>query len=147
MHHKHFVRTLESALALQQAGKVEEARKLYAQARGAAPRVFDCWHLSGALAFQTGRLDEAIQFLTRARQLEPQNAACKLFLGMALADAGRFAEAEKPLRTAVEKFPHNQEAWLNLARTLRALGRPESDAAECERQAGIGPVTSVAVAV
>lgn len=135
MQHKQFARTLETALALQQSGDVEQARKLYTQIRRAAPRVFDCWYLSGALAFQTGRLDEAIEFLTRARQIDPQHAGCKLFLGMALADAGRFVEAEKPLRAAVEKFPHKAEAWFNLARTLRALPRPESEAAECERRA------------
>lgn len=140
MNLKQLTRTLESALALQQSGQHEEARKLYAQARRAAPRVFDCWHLSGALAFQTGRLEEAIEFLTRARQIEPQNAACKLFLGMALADAGRYAEAEKPLRAALEKYPGKSEAWLNLARTLRALNRPEEEALECERRAEDQPL-------
>jgi protein O-GlcNAc transferase len=135
MNQRKLQQTIESALALHQRGDLDEAARLYAQARRNAPQAFDAWHLAGALEFQRGHTAEAIELLNRARQLDPKSAPCKLFLGMALADSGRFADAEKPLRAALEKLPDQPEAWLNLARTLRALGRPAADAVGCLRKA------------
>jgi len=135
MNHRKLQRTLDTALALHQRGELAEAAKLYELACRTAPKVFDGWHLAGALAFQQGRTAEAVELLSTARRLDPASAPCKLFLGMALADLGRFEEAEKPLRSALEKLPAHPEAWLNLFRTLRALGRPAGDAINCLRRA------------
>ena len=135
MNPKNLRGTLDAAIALQHGGKLEDAARIYAQACRSAPQVFDVWYLAGTLAFQQGRLTEAIDFLNRARRLDPNSAPCKLFLGMALADAGQHAEAEKPLRAALEKLPRQPDAWLNLARSLRALGRPVEEAITWLRRA------------
>jgi predicted O-linked N-acetylglucosamine transferase (SPINDLY family) len=135
MNHQAIQRTLAAALALHQRGDHAEAAQLCEQACQAAPQVFDCWYLSGTLAFQQGRTAEAVELLNRARRLDPKSAPCKLFLGMALADLKRYAEAENPLRAALEKLPRHPEAWLNLARSLRSLGRPAGDVVACLRRA------------
>jgi tetratricopeptide (TPR) repeat protein len=134
MNSKKLQRSLEAAVALQNAGQFDEAERYYAQVRRSAPKLFDGWYLSGTLAFQRGgHLEEAVDYLTRALRLSAGSSRCKLFLGMALADLGRYAEAEKPLRSALEKHPNHPEAWENLADTLSALGRP-TEAADCLRR-------------
>jgi len=135
MNQRKLQQTLELGLAHHQRGEAEEAARLYAQVRQAAPRLFDGWHLAGALAYQQGRTAEAVELLSRARRLDPASAPCKLFLGMALADLGRFAEAESPLRSALQALPDHPEAWINLARTVQALGRPGREGVDCLRRA------------
>lgn len=135
MNQRKIQNTVQTALALHQRGDLAEAARLYDEVCRNAPRLFDGWHLSGALAFQQGRTTEAVERLQRARRIDPTSAPNKLFLGMALADLGQFAEAEKPLRAALEKFPEQGEGWLNLARCARALGRPAEDAIASLRRA------------
>jgi tetratricopeptide (TPR) repeat protein len=133
MNHKQLERTLNEACRLHRAGQLAEAVALYAQARRAAPMVYDCWYLAGTLELHRDCPAEAIPLLTRALQLArggPAAAQCRLFLGMAYADAGRPAEAVAPLRAALAKHPGYDEAWEALAGALLALGRQE-EAADC----------------
>ncbi|HSE02224.1 MAG TPA: hypothetical protein VLB72_15970, partial [Burkholderiales bacterium] len=51
-----------------QAGRLDEAGKLYRQVRTAAPALFDALHLSGVLAYQQRRYTEAVDLLTRAHR-------------------------------------------------------------------------------
>ena len=73
-------RALQSALNLHQAGRLDDAEKLYRQVRVAAPRLFDAVHLSGVLAYQQTRYHDALNFLTRARQLDRKHALCAQLL-------------------------------------------------------------------
>jgi protein O-GlcNAc transferase len=124
---------LEEALALHKSLQHDEAERLYAEVRKKAPKNFDAWFLSGAMAFQRGdHLDQAIHLLTRARKLQPLSVECRLFLGMALADADRCAEAEPHLSWVLKRIPPQAEALENLAKCQRALGRPR-DAADSLR--------------
>ena len=123
MTQKQAINTLEEALALHRSLRHDEAEQLYASVRQAAPKNFDGWFLSGAMAFQRGNhLDKAIALLSHARKLQPASIECRLFLGMALADAGRHAEAEPLLASALKKAPDRAAAWENLAKCQRALG-------------------------
>lgn len=133
MNKKTLGRLLDTALVHHKAGRHAEADVLYAQVREAAPRLFDGWFLSGALAIHADRPADAVPLLTRALQIESGSSKARLFLGMALADLGRYAEAEKPLRAALQKHPDHPEAWENLANCLMELGRP-TEADECQRR-------------
>lgn len=124
---------LEEALALHKSLQHDEAERIYAEVRKKAPKNFDAWFLSGAMAFQRGdHLDDAIKLLTRARKLQPLSTECRLFLGMALADANHHAEAEPHLAWVLKRLPGQPEAWENLAKCQRALGKPR-DAADSLR--------------
>jgi predicted O-linked N-acetylglucosamine transferase (SPINDLY family) len=125
MNHKQIIKTLEDALALHKSFQHDEAERLYARVRAAAPKNFDAWFLSGAMAFQRGgHLEQAVDLLQRARKIQPISVECRLFLGMALADSSRFAEAEPHLVWVLKKLPAQPEAWENLAHCQRALGHP-----------------------
>lgn len=133
MNFKNLQRTLAEALEHHRAGRHEEAARLYASVRRAAPKVYDGWYLSGTLEVHRDRPEAAIPLLQQALRLSPTASQCKLFLGLALSDVGRFAEAEKPLRAGLEKHPNYAEAWENLANALIALERP-AEAAEAFRR-------------
>ena len=106
MNHKQIIKTLEDALALHKSFQHDEAERLYARVRAAAPKNFDAWFLSGAMAFQRGgHLEQAVDLLQRARKIQPISVECRLFLGMALADSSRFAEAEPHLVWVLKKLP------------------------------------------
>lgn len=134
MNRKNLEATLNRALQLHHSGQHDEAERLYAQVRRSAPRLFDGWFLSGALAFQRGgHLEQSVQLLTKALQLQPSASQCRLFLGMALADSGRHSEAVNYLRSGLAKHPEYPEAWENLAVCLLALDR-QSEASDCIRR-------------
>src|SRR4051812_27044830 len=96
---------LKEALTLHKAGQAVEAEKLYRQARLAAPRSFDAYQLSGALAYQQGRSNQAVEYFAHALKLDRKSVICGMRLGMSLLAIGRNQEAEKQLRWVVETKP------------------------------------------
>jgi protein O-GlcNAc transferase len=134
MKNSSLIQNLEEALALHKALKHDEAERIYAKVRTAAPKNFDAWYLSGAMAFQRGgHLEKAVDLLQKAQKLKPDSMECRLFLGMALADTGRFAEAEPHLSRALKKMPQHAEAWENLARCQKAIGHIKDAIASLEK--------------
>jgi protein O-GlcNAc transferase len=127
-------RTLQTALAHHQAGRLNDADKLYRQVRTAAPALFDGLHLSGVLAYQQNRYSEAVDLLTRAHRANRKHAFCQMRLGLALAALGQHTDAEPHYRGALKLDPRIPEAWNNLALTLKALGRAP-EALDAYRQA------------
>ena len=111
------------AVALHRAGRLEEAEKIYRQARAVAPKSFDLLHNSGLLAYQQGKLADALEWLGRAHQLNPKAVVCEMRLGLAFLAAGRREEAEKHLRRVVEIQPDYAVGWSNLAACLKSQDR------------------------
>src|SRR4029453_17872734 len=52
-------RVLQSALAAQESGQLDNAAELYARVVSRAPLTFDALHMLGVVRFQQGDLDEA----------------------------------------------------------------------------------------
>ena len=145
MNNSTIIQKLEEALKLHKALMHQEAERIYAKVRSAAPRNFDAWFLSGAMAFQRGgHLETAVDLLQKARKLKPDSIECRLFLGMALADLGRFAEAEPNLARALKKMPQHAEAWHNLARCQKALGQTKNALASLEQFTAMRPENAAA---
>ena len=114
---------LKIATGHHRAGRLAEAETLYRQARVAAPRDFDVFHLSGLVAQQQGRFAEAITWLTRALKVSPENGRCARSLGAVLMEAKRVPEAEPHLRRVVELKPEDYEGWDRLAYCLKIQDR------------------------
>jgi predicted O-linked N-acetylglucosamine transferase (SPINDLY family) len=114
---------LKAALAHHQAGRWVEAEKLYREARLGAPRSFDAFHLSGALAYQQGRGADAVNLFSHALKLDRKSVICGMRLGMALMVVGRNAEAETKLRDTIKISPDYFEVWDKLAYCLKVQDR------------------------
>lgn len=114
---------LKIATGHHRAGRLAEAETLYRQARAAAPRDFDVFHLSGLVAQQQGRVADAITWLTRALKVSPENGRCARSLGVMLMEAKRVPEAEQHLRRAVQLKPEDYEGWDRLAYCLKIQDR------------------------
>jgi protein O-GlcNAc transferase len=127
-------RTLQTALTHHQAGRLDDAGRLYRQVRTAAPRLFDGLHLSGVLAYQQSRYAEAVDLLSRAHQADRRHVLCQMRLALALAALGRHGEAEPHYRGALSRDATIPETWNNLAVTLKALGR-SAEAGDAYRRA------------
>jgi protein O-GlcNAc transferase len=127
-------RSLQTALAHHQAGRLAEADRLYRQVSAVAPKLFDPLHLSGVIAYQKRNYDEAIALFGRALRVDPKSALCEMRLGLALAATGRHREAEAHYRSSARRDGKIPETWNNLAVTLKALGQM-TEAAECYQKA------------
>jgi predicted O-linked N-acetylglucosamine transferase (SPINDLY family) len=125
---------LEEAVAHHGAGRLDQAEKIYRQARAAGPAHFDVLHLSGTLALQQGRHGEAAELLGAALPLNPRSAVCAMRLALALAGLGRLPEAESHLRLALRRQPDLPEAWDHLGSVLKAQGRL-TEAIPCHERA------------
>ncbi len=133
------------ALAQQQAGRFDEAERLYREALALAPdRPSVLLNLSGVL-LQQQRFAEALRLSERVLQLQPghpdalQNAAlCRrqLYGGDALG----------LLEQAVAARPQDVEALSNLALAQREAGRPTDALATLDRALSIEPARSGALA-
>jgi tetratricopeptide (TPR) repeat protein len=66
---------LHAALAAQQQGRYEDARRLYSDVLSLAPNHFDAVHMLGVVHYQLGLLEDARRYLERAAALRPSAAA------------------------------------------------------------------------
>ncbi len=130
---------LQSAVALHQVGRLDEADVLYAKVRRVQPQNFDANHLAGTLALQQNRLTDAADLLARAQKLNPRSAPCAMRLGATWNALGKFTEAEPVLRRASSLDPKMPEALLHLGHALRALGRIDEALAMYSRATEVSP--------
>ncbi len=120
----HLQQLLQAGLAHHQAGRLADAERHYAQARRAAPRLFDPLHLSGVLALQQNRLADALKLLASAHALDPRHALCVMRLGLAQLASQQLPAAEKSLRLAERLDSKLPETHFHLAELHRLSGRP-----------------------
>ncbi len=135
----HLQRLLSEAVRHLQAGRLDAAARLAAQARQAAGRDGSVLALSGLIAVQQQRWTEAVGWLVPAARLQPRAAPVHLRLGFAFAQLGRHAEAEPPLRTAVTLAPDDAEAWDAFGYVLKARGRLDEAIAAHRRSTELKP--------
>lgn len=122
------------AVALQAAGKTDEAEAIFRSVLDDAPDHPDALHLLGLLEFQKGRVDEAAGLIARAVERKPRNPTYAENLGRILADAGRWAEAADVLGKAVAIDGGVARAHFLLGECLYRLDRP-GEAEPCYRRA------------
>ncbi|HZR85793.1 MAG TPA: tetratricopeptide repeat protein [Bradyrhizobium sp.] len=124
-------RALAAAMAQHQAGRLQEAERLYRAACEADPRNARAFHLLGVVMHQLQRADAA-GMLARAAALRPEIAEIHNDRGVVLAATGNFVEALGCFEKALALRSSYPEARANFARSLRSLGRLDEAAGQFE---------------
>jgi Flp pilus assembly protein TadD len=128
---------LAAALQHHQAGRLDEAERLFRQVLAINPRHAVSLHLLGIIAYQTGRHDLAIDLIRKAAAINPGDASAHSSLGNLLLQQGRLDEAVTCYRKAVDLKPDFSEALNNLGNALRAQKRLDEAIASYRRALGL----------
>ena len=124
----------QTALACHQAGRLEEAERIYRQILQAAPDHPGTLHLLGVLARQQGKLQQAIEYTGRAIRLDPDQPSFHNSLGEAYRQLGRHREAAACYQRSLELNPYAADAYCGLGNALAGQGNLEG-ATACYQQA------------
>lgn len=124
------------AVAHHQAGRLDQAAKLYEQVLAQVPNQVDSQHLLGVVALQRGDFKAAIKLINRAIKQKKAAPVAEFHnnVGAAYKGLGQNKDAGQHFRTAVRIKPDYAEALNNLASVQEAEGAFE-DAKENYRQA------------
>jgi predicted O-linked N-acetylglucosamine transferase (SPINDLY family) len=136
---------LHQAVALHQAGRLDEAEPLYRRVLEKLPDQFDATHLLGTIALQRGDLPTAEKLITQALAAKPRDAAALNNLGTVLLRAHRLEEAREKFERATKAQPAYADAQSNLGSVLRQLGRVAESVAPLKR-AFVGNAKSAEIA-
>ena len=121
-------------VALQLAGKLQDAIGHYHQALGYKPGYVDALTNLGNALREAGKAREAIEYYEQVLRIDPEYAVAHYNLGSALEEAGRVQEAIGHYEHTLRLKPDFAEAHNNLGNALRKVGRP-SEAIEHYEQA------------
>lgn len=122
--------SFSQAFQAQEAGKLNQAEALYAQALTIDPENVDSLHALGGLRRRAGDLDRAADALGAAHRLRPDNARIANDLGLVRQAQGRLSDALALFESALAIAPSGIAAALNKANVLARLHRT-AHALEC----------------
>ncbi len=117
----------QMALALQhhQAGRLQEAERLYRQILAKEPKHADALHMLGALAQQHGQPQEAKRLIGMALAIHPQLQEAHFNLGVTLVGLGDHAGAEASYKAALALNRDYVLAWSALGELYTSVGALE----------------------
>jgi tetratricopeptide (TPR) repeat protein len=130
---------IQTGLTLHQAGRLDEAEKIYRAILFRSPGQARALHLLGVLCIQTNRLPESVELIQQAIIAEPSAAVYRCDLAEALRRLGRLEEAMANLQRALELSPNDPLAHSNLGNVLREMGRLEDSVTESRRAIALRP--------
>ena len=107
---------LESGLVLREAGRLEEAEKVFQGVRELAPASEVPLVVLSSVAVRRGNFDEALRLCEEALAKEPSSLFARVSRAEVLLYQQKRAEAEKELREIIEFAPESPHS-----RTARAL--------------------------
>lgn len=112
-----------SAARLRQAGRIDEAERLYRTILKAEPDQPTALNWLGALRHLRGDDARALELLTRAARIRPQEPLCLFHLAEVCRASGRFEEAADTYRRALQVQPVPADLHFGLGTALLNLGR------------------------
>ncbi|MAE67205.1 MAG: hypothetical protein CMJ18_23335 [Phycisphaeraceae bacterium] len=130
---------LARGMKAHQAGRLDEAERLYQEILQRDPAQADALHLTGVRCFQTGRLDEAIDWITKAIASAPARPEFHDNLGGVLAAAGRDDEAATAFEEAIRLKPDFAKAHFDLGSLHKSANRLDASRRCLERAIEIDP--------
>ncbi len=126
------------AIALQRAGRSDEAARAYARAVELDPTYVSAYYSWGLTLLERGDPAGAIERLSRAVALSPNHIDARFSLATALVRAGRGAEAVPHFEALRQRQP-SADVHHNLALALAADGRVEEATREFEAAIELDP--------
>jgi len=117
---------LERALALHQAGRLDEAVILCGEILVKEPGHVAALHVAGIIEEERGRYAEAERLLAQALRVEPRSAVAALKRGVALHRLGRLEEAARTFEQALAINRDLVEGWHGLGLATLDLRGPEA---------------------
>jgi len=124
---------LAEAVRHHQAGRLQEAERLYDEILKSSPRHPDTLHLLGLVAYQKGNHERAESLIGKALEINPDNPAYSNNLGNVFAAQHRPQEASELFSRATAQKPDFTEAHNNLGNALQKLDRWEDAVAAYQR--------------
>lgn len=115
--------SFDQALKQHQAGRLNDAERLYQNILRIDPQHADALHLLGVVAHQQGRHAQAVECIRKAISINGPAAPALNNLGTAYRDLGKIDEAIDAFRKAVAVAPAFAGAHFNLALALEATGQ------------------------
>jgi tetratricopeptide (TPR) repeat protein len=130
---------LLDAVALHQAGRLDEAGDAYRALLRENPRDSDALHYLGLIASRRSNHREAIALIESAIRINGRVPAYHCNLGSACKEEGRFEDAIAAFREALRLDPGFQAAYSNLGNTLLELGKSGEAAASYQKALALRP--------
>ena len=129
------------ASAYQQAGRYQEAQRLYEEviAAGDPQHITDAWNNLGTLFHQTQTYDQAITAFRQALDRDPQWDTAWCNLGLALKELGDLPEAERCLTQALTINADNPQAHYLLGQVKFLQGELEQATGHYRRVISLHP--------
>jgi tetratricopeptide (TPR) repeat protein len=113
------------ALALQRAGRLDDAERTARQSVALNPALAAGWNALGLVAIDRGRQEEATEHLERALQIDPRFAIAHMNLGIAQQARGRDEDAFASLERALALDPSLASAHYNIGALHHKRGRTD----------------------
>ena len=130
---------IPTALAHHQAGRLDEAARIYEQVLAANPRHAGAMHLLGLVALQSGQFDTAVDRIQRAIEIDAAPAAFHANLAEAYRNLGRLGDAEACYRAALQRNSQLVEAHCGLGMLLEQRSQTAEAARHYEAAATARP--------
>jgi tetratricopeptide (TPR) repeat protein len=130
---------LDQALAHHQAGRPQEAERLYQEILRANPLHADALHLLGLVRHQRGEHEAAVDLIRRALTVRPGSEVVWANLGTVYYALGRHREAADAAREAVRLNPNRAKGHFVLGCALKALGELDGAAVAFRRAIQLDP--------
>ena len=130
---------LSQAVTLHQAGRLEEAEKVYGQILAEQPATFAVLHLMGLMRLQQARAPEALTYMEAALRVQPGAPETLCNYAIALSALGRHEEALTALDTAIQARPDDPGQLTNRGAIKSKLGRLEEALADFDRALALAP--------
>jgi tetratricopeptide (TPR) repeat protein/polysaccharide pyruvyl transferase WcaK-like protein len=130
---------LTTAVRHHQAGRLQEAERLYGEILRVDPNHAHTLNLMGVILHQKDRSDEAIGYIRKAVRGNPAKAEYHNNLASAYLGAGKPEEAAASAREAIRLAPDYAFAYGNLGEASLALGRTDDAVVSYQRAIALAP--------
>jgi tetratricopeptide (TPR) repeat protein len=130
---------LGNAIALHQAGRLQEAEVIYQSILQQQPDNPDALHLLGVIAFQVGKNDIAATLIAQAVAIKPDFAEAHNNLGNALIRLGKYDQALKCYQLTLKLKPNYPEVHASIGNYYKIKNQHDVAISHYEKALSLNP--------